>query len=350
MVPETIHTPSTDAAPTGAASAPPPASRRRGSPKLSHLAQSWGPVAILVVLVITFTIANSKFLTIDNIQTLAGQSAIPIVLATGLTFVILQGSIDLSLQGVMAVTSIVTALLVSNNVNGNELGYLGVGIALLAGLAFGLVNGLLYTRLRIPSLLVTIGTWFIGIGIASTLYPGQLPKVTDESIRAWSLDRWFGFNKLFFVALAVLLIGYVIQRFTRLGRYSYAIGGGEETARLSGIKLDRWKVGAFALAGLLSGLAGVMATSRLGVGSVQAGEGLLFPAVSAVVIGGTMLSGGRGGVVFSFVGVLTLTVLTNGMVLLGVDSYLQQAVQGAIIIIAVIGSTWRLRERLRVVK
>lgn len=313
-------------------------------------AQTFGPPLILLLLCVGFAIASSSFLTVSNIRTIIDQSAIPVVLAVGLTLVILQGSIDLSLEGVMAVTSIVLSLLIANNYNGNELGLLAVLIAVALGGAFGLINGLLFTFLRIPSLLVTLGTWFIGLGIATVLYPARQPRILDEDFKALAIGRWLDQSRVVYVALAVLLVGYLIQRYTRLGRTSYAIGGGEDVAALSGLNLRRYKILAFCFAGLCAGIAAVMAAARSGVGSVEAGDGRLFPAISAVVIGGTLLSGGRGGVVNSLVGVLILVVLANGMVLLGVNPYVQQIVQGAIIVAAVAAANWRLRERMAVAK
>ncbi len=319
------------------------------TPGLRRL-RTWGPLLILAALCVIFAVASPRFLTVDNLQTIANQSAIPIVLVCGLTFIVIMGSIDLSLEGAMAVTSVVSALLIANDVNGSDLGYLAVLIGVGLGLLFGLVNGLLYTKLRLPSLLVTVGTWFVGLGIAALLFPARQPRISDGSLRAWSLDTLLGVSRLVFVALACVLVAYLLQRYTKFGRYCFAIGGGEDTARLSGLPLDRVKVAAFGFAGLMAGLAGVMATTRLGVGSVEAGEGLLFPTISAIVIGGTLLSGGRGGILHSLVGVLILGVLSNGMVLVGVDAYVQQAVQGAIIIVAVVLTTWHARSRMRVIK
>jgi ribose transport system permease protein len=326
------------------------ASRPTGVGRRGAQLGQWGPLAILAVVALGAAISSSQFLTTANIQTIAAQAAIPLVLVCGLTFVVVQGSIDLSLEGTMAVCSVATALLVANDYNGDDLGYLGVLIVVVVGAVIGLANGLLYTRLRIPSLLVTLGTWFVGLGLAALLFPGRTPRVRDDALRSWSLHEWLGVSRLVYVALACLLVAWLLQGYTRFGRYSYAIGGGEETARLSGLRLDRYKVAAFAFAGLMAGVAAVMATARLGVGSAQAGEGQLFPAISAVVIGGTLLSGGRGGVLHGLVGVLILTVLNNGMLLAGVDSYIQQAVQGAIIVAAVVATNWHLRDRMRVIK
>jgi len=323
--------------------------RQQAAPALRH-ATTWGPLAVLAVLIVLFSLASGTFLTVDNFKTLADQSAVALVLATGMTFIVVQGSIDLSLEGTMSLCSIVVALLVANNINGNDLGWLGVAVGVAVGVAFGLANGLLYTYLRLPSLMVTLGTWFIGLGLASMLFPGRQPKIAAADFRSLALSESLGVTRLFFVALACVAVGYAIQRWTRLGRYSFAIGGGEEIAALSGIPVRRYKILAFTFAGLMIGIAAMLATARGGFGDAAAGNGYLFPTIAAVVIGGTLLSGGRGGVLHSAVGVLILTVLDNGMILVGVDPYIQSAVQGALIVAAVVGSTWVLRSRMRVVK
>lgn len=312
--------------------------------------QAFGPPAILLLLCIGFAVSTTGFLAASNLRTIIDQAAIPLVLAVGLTFVVLQGSIDLSLEGVMAISSIALSLLIANNYNGSDLGAVAVMVVLALATSFGLLNGVLYTMLRIPSLLVTLGTWFVGLGAATLLYPARQPRILDDSFKQLALGRWLDQSRLVYVALVVLAVGFLLERYTRFGRVSFAIGGGEETARLSGLNLRRVKVLAFAFAGFCAGVAALMASARSGVGSVEAGEGRLFPAISAVVIGGTLLSGGRGGVVSSLIGVLILVVLANGLVLLGVGPYVQQIVQGAIIVLAVVAAHWQLRDRMAVAK
>jgi ribose transport system permease protein len=169
-------------------------------------------------------------------------------------------------------------------------------------------------------------------------------------LRVLGLGHSDGVPNLTIVAVVCLLVGYVLQTYTRFGRYSFVIGGGEDLARLSGIPVDRYKVLVFGFSGVMAGLAGVMESARIGLGHVDIGLGQMFAAITAVVIGGTSLSGGRGGVLQSAVGVLILVVLANGMIFVGVSPYLQKAVQGAIILAAVLVATWHLRSRLRVVK
>ncbi|WP_159736036.1 ABC transporter permease [Arthrobacter sp. 9V] len=310
----------------------------------------YGPIGILVLLLIVFSLINPQFMTPGNMVAIVDAAAVPVVIAVGLTFVILMGSIDLSVEGVMATVSITIALMLRNNVNAQDFGMWALVVGLGIGLAFGLVNGLVYTKLRLPSLIVTLGTWFIGLGIGSFLFPGNPPAIQDEAFRSLSLTRWLGLESSDFIALAVVLAGIGILRFTRFGRMLYAIGGSEELVALAGVRVARYKLMAFVLAGFLASLAAIMMTAKLGIGNVGAGTNQLFPAISAVVVGGTLLSGGRGSIGQSVIGVLILTVLGNGMILSGVTPYIQQAVVGVIIVVAVVAANWRSRRPLRIIK
>lgn len=310
----------------------------------------WGPALALIVLCLGFGLAEPRFATIENFRVIADRSAIPLILAVGMTFVVLQGAIDLSIEGVMAICSLTVAMLVLNSRSGLDFGLLGVALALLPGLAIGVLNGLLVTRLRVPSFMATLGAWSIALGLAMLVSGGQPPLIQDQSLRAFGLGRTWALPNLAIVALVVLAFGHVLQNYTRFGRYSMAIGGGEDLARLSGIPVDRYKVAAFALCGLLAGLAGVLGSARIGLGHVDIGLGQMLATITAVVIGGTSLSGGRGGVLQSALGTLILAVLANGMIFVGVTPDIQKAVEGAIILAASLLATWRLRTRLRIVQ
>ena len=309
-----------------------------------------GPVTALAVLVVVFSLADGRFATLGNARSIADQTSILLVLAVGATFVILLGSIDLSVEGVMATSSMVVVLLAQNSRNDSDLGYLAVLAGVGVGAAFGLVNGFLHTRLRVPSFMVTLGTGAIGIGVATVLFAGRPPRLVDEGLRAWGTGRWAGVPRLVVLAVAVLACGYLVQRYTRVGRYTFVIGGDEQIARFSWIRIDGFEVCAFVLSGSAAGLAGVVAATRLGVGDVQIGSGLVFTTITAVVVGGTLLSGGRGGVVQTLVGALLITVLANGLILVGVPSTVQRSVQGVVIVVAVAATAWSLRHRTRVVK
>ena len=307
-------------------------------------------LAVLALICLVMLAVNPSFLSLGNLSTLAIQAAVPAVLAVGLTFVVLMGGIDLSLEGVMGAAGMTTAVLLLNDRTGNNLGLWAVLAAMLVGAGLGALSGLSVAFLRVLSFIVTIGTWQIGLGIAQLLFAGKPPRIQDATFLSFAIDRVAGLPVLVWTAIVVVLIGMWIQRYSRFGRYAMVVGGGEDIARLSGIPVRRIRVYGFVLSGLCAGLAGAMATARTGVGDVGIGTGQLFITIAGVVIGGTVLTGGRGGVLHSVVGVIVMAALANGMVLAGVSSFIQQAVLGAIVVVAAVVTMWRLRARLRVVK
>jgi ribose transport system permease protein len=309
---------------------------------------AWAPLAVLVLLCAVITGFNHNFLSFGNFVRISQASMIPLVLGLGATFVILMGSVDLAVEGVLALGSVALSLLVLNGANDNNLGLLAVLIVLLSGALLGGINGVVHVHLRIPSFMVTLGMWFVGVGLANAILGGLAVRINDPMIRGLAIHRFLGFPWGAWLALVALGIAYVIQDHTRLGRYLYALGGGEELAALSGIPVARVRIATFTLAGIFYALGGVLAAAQLGLGNAQIGQGRLFTTITAVVVGGTSLSGGEGGVLQTLVGVLIVTVLSNGMVLMGVSPSVQQAVQGLMIIAAVALSIDR--KRLRIVK
>ncbi|WP_235522316.1 ABC transporter permease [Cellulomonas sp. Root137] len=303
-----------------------------------------------MVIVIVFSLLSSQFRTLGNFQNILDAASVLAVVTCGATFVLLMGSIDLSAAGVMATSAITVALLVENNRNGNDLGFLGIAIAIALGAALGCLSGVLLMVLKVPSFMTTLGVSAIGIGIATLLFAGVQPNITDAALESWATDRLLGFTYLTWIAAGCVLVGWLIQRYTRLGRYAYAIGGAEEVLGLSGVKVAPYKVAVFTLAGAFYGLGAVMVTSQLGAGLVQAGADFTFSSITAAVVGGTLLTGGRGGVLHSTVGVLLIVVLTNGLVQIGVSPYWQGGVQGLIVVIAVAAAAVPLRHRNQVVK
>lgn len=323
------------ASPAGAPVRSSPPRRAQATPSRVRVLARFGPALALLGLGLLIAAVNPRFATLDNLRSIAGQSAIPLVLAVGLTFVILAGAIDLSIEGIMAISSVVVSFLVANPRTPFDLGLLGVVVAVAIGGLLGLANGLIHVGLRIPSFMVTLGMWSIGVGAATVLYGGFPTPVRDPMVRSWALEQTAGFSNLTLFALGTLAVGYAIQRYTRVGRYAYAIGGNEDLARLSGVAVGRYKVIIFTFAGLCFGLGGVLTAARIGQGTANVGTGTLFATVTAVVVGGTALTGGTGGVLQSLVGVLFVTTLNNGMILVGIHPFVQQAVQGLLIIVAV---------------
>ncbi|MFO1352280.1 MAG: ABC transporter permease [Gammaproteobacteria bacterium] len=296
---------------------------------------SWAPVLVLIALCLLIGLVNPNFFSVRNLVRIANAAAIPLILGLGATFVIIMGSVDLSVEGVVALGAVVLSLLVLNGVNANDFGVFGALLVLLLGAAMGFLNGLVHVGLRIPSFMATLGMWFVGVGVANAILGGTTVRVNDTLIRALALERFLELPIAVWVALAALAVAYFIQRFTRLGRYMYAIGGGEDLVALSGIDIKRCRVWIFTIAGVFYGLGGIVAAAQQGAGFPLIGQGRLFTTITAVVVGGTALWGGSGGVLQTLVGALIVIVLGNGMVLMGISPYIQQIVQGALILIAV---------------
>ena len=309
---------------------------------------SWAPVIVLILLCAIITAINPNFLSFGNFVRISQTAMIPLVLGLGATFIILMGSIDLSVEGVLTLGAVILSVLVLNGANGNDLGILGILVVLAVGGAVGLVNGLIHVRLKVPSFMTTLGTWFIGVGAANALLGGMATRINDPWIRGLAIERFLGFPWGVWLALVCLAIALVIQNYTRLGRYIYALGGGEELAALSGIPVARVRIAAFTIAGVFYAIGGILAAAQLGLGNAQIGNGRLFTTVTAVVVGGTALSGGQGSVLQTLVGVLIVVVLSNGMVLMGVPPSVQIGVQGLMIIAAVALSIDR--KLMRIVK
>jgi ribose transport system permease protein len=303
----------------------------------------WAPVLVLIALCILIGLINPNFLSARNLVRIANSAAIPLILGLGVTFVIIMGSIDLSIEGVVAFGAVILSLVVLNGANANDLGLLGALLVIVLGAGMGLINGIVHVGLRIPSFMATLGMWFVGVGIANAILGGVTVRVMDQGIRALALERFLGMPLAVWLALAALAVAYVIQNHTRLGRYMYAIGGGEDLAALSGIDVRRVRIAIFTIAGTFYGLGGIIAAAQQGAGFALIGQGRLFTTITAVVVGGTALMGGSGGVLQTLVGVLIVMVLSNGMVLMGISPYVQQVVQGGMIIVAVAFSVDRAR-------
>jgi ribose transport system permease protein len=309
-----------------------------------------GPPVALVVIVLAFSLLSPDFRSVGNLQNIANAASVLAVVTCGTTFVLLMGSIDLSATGVMAASSLAVALLVENNRNGNDLGYVGILLAVLVGAALGALSGLLLVLLKVPSFMTTLGTSAVGLGLATLMFAGVQPNIADAGLESWARGRFLGFTYVTYIALGCVLLGWLIQRYSRIGRYAFAIGGAEEVLALSGVRVAPYKVAVFTLAGTFYGLGAVMVTSQLGAGLVQAGTDYTFSAITAAVVGGTLLVGGRGGVLHSAVGVLLIVVLTNGLIQVGVSPYWQGGVQGLIVVVAVAAAAIPLRRRNQVVK
>jgi ribose transport system permease protein len=289
------------------------------------------PLVSIVALVIYFTAVNPLFFSASNALNIGRQSSVLLLVSLAETVVILIGSIDLSVGALVTLTGILTALTV------DTLGAFGGGLVGVAAGAFvGLANGLLVTMLRVPSFLVTLGMLSILSGVTNQISQGQsilfantlLPSLVNNA-------PVFGVPNVIWFGLGATAILTIVAFKTKLGRYLYALGGGEVVAAHAGVPVTLYKVLAFVLSGGICGFSGVMLTGQVGAGTPTAGSGLLLNSIAAVVMGGTALSGGIGGPHRTLLGVLVIAILTNGMDVTEVNSFTQDIVKGAVIILAV---------------
>jgi ribose transport system permease protein len=289
------------------------------------------PILAIVVLIAYFTYVNPLFFSASNALNIGRQSSVLLMVALSGTIVILIGSIDLSVGSLVTLTGILTAMTV------DALGVPGaVLVAVGVGALVGLVNGGLVTLLKVPSFLVTLGMLSVLAGIANQISQGQSILFMDSLLPNLVNGSYFlGVPNVIWFALLATVILTIIAFRTKLGRYLYALGGGEIVAAHAGVPVTSYKILAFVLSGAISGLAGVMLTGQVGAGTPTAGGGLLLNSIAAVVMGGTALSGGIGGPHRTFLGVLVIAILTNGMDVTAVNSFTQDIVKGCVIILAV---------------
>ena len=294
---------------------------------------------ILVGLILVFsTLEFDSFVSASNARNIATDAAVLLVLAVGMTFVIITAGIDLSVGAVLVFSGVISARLM-NEVGGNNWGtiLIGLGAALAAGTAWGTLNGFLIAKAKIPALIVTLGTLGMALGGALLITGG-----VDEREVPFKLIDTIGIGRVFdqvpylvIIAFGVAIVFGVVLAATRFGRNTYAIGSNEEAARRAGINVDRHLIKVYALAGTLSGLAGFMNLARFGTTTIGGHNTDNLQAIAAVVIGGTSLFGGVGTVLGTVFGVFIPAVLQNGFVITGVQPFWQQVAVGAVLIGAV---------------
>ena len=292
--------------------------------------RAYFPFMVLVIVCVGFAIFSDQFVTARNFETVLRQTAVLSIAAMGGTFVILMGSIDLSVGSVVGLSSVVVAFFMQS------MGIAALPTGLVVGALIGAMVGFIYAKLKVPSFIVTLGVLVAGHGAMLHITEGRPIMVRDAFLRWIGSGDVAGIPTIVIVAIGAFAIAYFIQHHTVLGRSIVAIGGGEVVAQRSGIRVDRVKILTFMLAGIFSGLAGIVLVSRMGAGSPTAGTGLELDVIAAVVIGGTPLTGGMGGVGGTVIGALIIAVLSNGLNLAGVSSYTQLIIKGAVLVAAVI--------------
>ncbi len=300
-----------------------------------RLAWPWPPESYaalgLLVLCGVLSFVSDRFFDWENFRNVGRQISINAIIATGMTFVIIIGGIDLSVGAVMALAMTVSASIV---LAGGSL-LLAMAAALGTGAAFGLFNGLLIARLRLPAIIVTLATMEIPRGLALLTTGGYPQTGLPESYGALGRGSLAGIQGPTLVMFVVVILGTLLLRFHLIGRYFYAIGGNPTAARFSGIPVDRCQVLAYTLSGFTAALAGLVLSSRLMSGQPNAGIGYELDAIAAVVLGGAAITGGRGSVIGTLIGALTLGIINNGLNLLNVSPYLQMVMKGGVLLLAI---------------
>lgn len=308
---------------------------------INNILQVAGILPILVLICILFSLLSPNFFTAGNAVNILRQASINIVLATGMTFVILTGGIDLSVGSILAVSAVVTVLVSLLP----ALGWIAVPAGLLTGLLLGLLNGALITFLDVPPFIVTLGSLTALRGAAFLVANGT--TVINRNINfAWMGNSYVGpLPWLVIIALLTVGVSWFVLRQTVLGVQIYAVGGNERAARLTGIKVNRVLLFVYGLSGLLAGLAGIMSASRLYSATGMLGQGYELDAIAAVILGGTSFTGGIGTIGGTLLGALIIAVLNNGLTLLNMSYFWQLVVKGLVIIAAVMIDRLRRRSR-----
>ena len=289
------------------------------------------PLLLLLVLCGILAATAPGFASHDTLSVVLSDMSSLFVLAAGVTFVILLGGIDLSIQAVASLGSVVLAQMLP------RVGASAFLFVLATGLLSGLLSGIVHVRLRVPSFVATLATAGVASGIALLLANGRTITIGAEQRRltGWLNGMALGVPSVSLLALAIGLIGFVVLRYTRFGRYSMAVGAGEPAALAAGINVDRVKITAFAASGMLAAVSGAILGCRMSSGSPGLANQLLLPAIAAVIVGGTAITGGLGGMGRTAIGALIISIVQLGMTFLGVDIFAQQTVFGLMLVGAV---------------
>lgn len=298
----------------------------------------------LVAMIVFFAAVAPSFTTHENISNILTQITINLILATGMTFAILIGGIDLSVGAVMALCAVVAGTVLKLDfLSDPEAIGLGILASLVVGMICGGLNGFISSFWGVPAFIVTLGMLNVARGAALEVTNARTIYDFPDSFNAFGTASILGLPVIFVLALVLLAIGWVVLTRTVFGRMIYAIGNNEEAVRLSGHRPFTTKVLAFTVTGLCVGIAAIVYMTRLTIANPILGIGFELNAIAAVIIGGTSLSGGRGSLVGTLLGAAIIGVLANGLILMGVTDFVRQIVTGLVIILAVILDSYRAR-------
>lgn len=314
--------------------------RSQNAERARTLIRALGMLPVLILLAVGFELLTDRFMTVNNLSIVTQQASINVVLAAGMTFVILTGGIDLSVGSILA-TAAMGAVIASL---WPGLGWLGVPIGMGLGLFFGLVNGMLVAYVGLPPFIVTLGSLTAVRGVARLMGADTTVFNPDLPFDVIGIGSVAGIPILAIIAFAVILVSWFILRRTVLGTWIYATGGNTNAARLTGIKVSLVLLFVYAMSGLMAGLGGVMSAARLyAANGLQLGQAYELDAIAAVILGGTSFVGGVGSIWGTLIGALIIAVLSNGLILTGVSDIWQFIIKGLVIIVAVALDRFRLQ-------
>ena len=295
-----------------------------------------GQILSLVIVVILFSIGTKgSYLNPNNIQTILGLAGIPIILCLGVHQVIIMGAMDLSMEGIIALSAVVSGFLIKNPHTSFDVGFWIFPIVMSIGGIAGMGNGIINTKLRMPSFITTLGISWAMFGLAVLVSGGISIPIRDLRFQSIMNGEFIGIPWITWIALLAFAVLFIMQRYTSLGKHMYAIGGDETLAKQAGVNVSRVKIIIFSITGALYGIAGLFLVARLNSSAARLGNNTLFPAMTAVAVGGVSLSGGVGGALNAVLGTIIVVALNNGLVLMQVNPYAQSAVNGIVLISAV---------------
>jgi ribose/xylose/arabinose/galactoside ABC-type transport system permease subunit len=295
-----------------------------------------GQLISLLIVIVLFTIGTGgRYLSLENFVTILSLAGIPMIISLGVHQIIIMGGMDLSLEGIIALCAVISGLLIKNQVTSMDIGMGIFPVVIIVGLVCGVFSGMINTKLKMPSFIATLGISWITFGLAVIFSGGISIPLEDLRFQNIMNGNFFGIPNITLIALAIFAVLYVFQKKTSIGKHMYAIGGDEILAKQAGVNVDRVKIIVFAMGGAIYGIAALFLVARLNSSAARLGNNLLFPAMTAVAVGGVSLSGGVGTALNAILGTLIVTALNNGMVLMHVSPYLQTAVNGIVLITAV---------------
>ena len=311
------------------------------------------PFLTLLFLVVFFALASSSFATLDNLANILTQISVTAIMAVGLTFVILCAEIDLSVASVANATGIIVAFFTLQDASVNIAnvplpGAAAIGLALLSCFMIGWVTAFGITWIGIPSFIMTLAMLEIGAGISAMLVRGQIAYAVPSLVNTLGSGSLGRVPWIIIVAAATLAVGHIVLTYTRFGRYVYMVGGNREAAEYSGVNVRAVIASVMVISAVCSGIAGMLGVAHFGSAQQDEFDNYLLDSISAVVVGGTSLFGGQGGIPNTIVGLFVLGVLNNGLDHINIDSFLKILIRGLILLAALIINVYA--QRLRAAK